>query len=97
MEAVLRNGGIKVDGTVNNVSNFVNIKLHILNMYLNAIGDSTDAESLRIESSRVELVVNRLKIVNPYTSGFTEKGFVIIEDATQKEIVFVECETDIEI
>ena len=105
MKAILEDGGVPVprlavtDKEPKRIVSYSQSKiwhLVILNMYLNAIGRVEDADSLREQCADVESELHMLGVKNPYYSGFTEDGFGVY-NSENEQIIFVECETDLEV
>lgn len=106
MKAIVEHGGIisenhkiklSVDKEIISLTDSQKLALLIFDMYLSAIRKSRDSESLRKNVVRVEFEIQTLQLKNPFYSGFTAEGFGIYNEKTQLRLIFVECETDIEL
>lgn len=98
MKATIENGGIPVKvGTISVGTESKHI--HIFNMYLNMINACATVEDLRVESFKLEFSIraSKLKLENPFYSGFVHNGFGVYYHKTNERKIFVECETDIEL
>lgn len=92
MVAIIENGGVNIT----NLSQVGNC-LILFNEILDSIEGSVDAEELKEKLQTVFFRARKFLLRNPFTYGFTSEGFEVYQDEKKERLVFVECETDIEL
>lgn len=106
MKAIVEFGGIissnhkiklSADKEIISLTDSQKLALLLFDMYLSAIYKSSDSENLRKNVVRVEFEIQTLQLKNPFYSGFTADGFGVYDEKTDTRLIFVECETDIDL
>lgn len=92
MQAIIENGGIKIEGIRQ-----LGDTLVLFNAILDAIWESEDSDDLNIKITGVFYKSRKFVLNNPFKLGFSSEGAEIWQEGKTDRLIFIPCETDIEI
>lgn len=92
MVAHIENGGIDTS-----IITQVGDSLKFFNRILDVVHKCDDSEELSIELTGLFLRARKSLLRNPFSFGFIEGGLELYQDDNPNRILFVPCETDVDI